>query len=108
MAGVNDEHDDSVLRIFLSVMRIWLPIGIAAGGVVLIVIGHGNYSTAASAQSLESATGVGLLIVAIIVWMINWMYRLSVRSNEDREVEERAREFFDRTGHWPEDDPRGD
>ena len=33
--------------------------------------------------------------VALIVWMINWMFRMSVESNRDREREEEAREYFD-------------
>jgi protein-S-isoprenylcysteine O-methyltransferase Ste14 len=84
--------------------RYWLPGTIAVVGVVLIVLGHAAYSKSTSAHSLESATGVGLLIVALIVWMINWMYRLSVRSNIEREEEEQAREHFARTGRWPEDE----
>jgi hypothetical protein len=91
-------------RIVLAATRIWLPLAIALAGVALIVIGHGRYSNLANTRSLESAAGVSLLLAALIVWMINWMYRLSVRSNEDREHEERAREYFDRTGRWPEDE----
>ena len=75
---------------------------------VLLVIGHGSYSELANTHSLESAAGVALLIVAVIVWMLNWMFRLSVRSNEEREDEEQAREYFDRTGRWPEDEPMTD
>jgi lysylphosphatidylglycerol synthetase-like protein (DUF2156 family) len=86
---------------WLAATRVWLPVAIAVAGVALIAIGHGSYSTLANAHSLESAAGVALLVVALIVWMLNWMYRLSVRSNEEREDEERAREFFDRTGRWP-------
>jgi protein-S-isoprenylcysteine O-methyltransferase Ste14 len=87
--------------------RYWLPGGIAVVGVVLIALGHAAYSKSASGHSLESATGVALLIVAIIVWMINWMYRLSIRSNIEREEEEQARRHFDRTGRWPdEEEPR--
>jgi protein-S-isoprenylcysteine O-methyltransferase Ste14 len=89
---------------WLSVTRVWLPLAIVVAGVALIVIGHGSYSHLADTHSLESAAGVSLLIVALIVWMLNWMYRLSVRSNEEREYEERAREYFDRTGRWPDDD----
>jgi protein-S-isoprenylcysteine O-methyltransferase Ste14 len=91
-------------RIVLSATRVWLPLAIAIAGVVLIVIGHGSYSQLANSRSLESAAGVALLIVALIVWMLNWMYRLSVRSTEDREREERAREYYDRTGRWPDED----
>ena len=88
----------------MSLVRVWLPLLIALAGVVLIVIGHARYSSLANSKSLESAAGVSLLLVALIVWMINWMYRLSLRSNQDRESEERAREHFDRTGRWPDED----
>jgi protein-S-isoprenylcysteine O-methyltransferase Ste14 len=91
-------------RIVMSLTRVWLPVAIALAGIVLIVIGHGSYSQLANTHSLESAAGVGLLIVGLIVWMLNWMYRLSVRSTEDREHEERAREYFDRTGRWPDEE----
>ncbi len=84
--------------------RYWLPGSIAVLGVVLIAIGHADYSKSTGTHSLESATGVAVLIVALIVWMINWMYRLSIRSNIEREQEEEAREHFDRTGRWPEDE----
>jgi protein-S-isoprenylcysteine O-methyltransferase Ste14 len=91
-------------NLLLSVTRVWLPAAIAVAGIVLLVIGHGSYSSLANAHSLESAAGVSLLLVALIVWMLNWMYRLSVRSNEEREYEERAREYFDRTGRWPDEE----
>jgi hypothetical protein len=89
-------------RVLMAATRVWLPLTIAVAGVVLIVIGHGRYSALTNTRSLESAAGVSLLLVALIVWMINWMYRLSVSSNQDRETEERAREYFDRTGRWPD------
>jgi protein-S-isoprenylcysteine O-methyltransferase Ste14 len=91
-------------RLVVGFTRVWLPLLIAAVGVALIVVGHGSYSELANTHSLESATGVSLIIVAVIVWMINWLYRLGVSSNEEREDEERAREYFDRTGRWPEDE----
>jgi hypothetical protein len=80
----------------LAVTRVWLPVAIAVAGVVAIVLGHGRTSLAGA--------GVGLLLVALTVWMINWMFRLSVESNRDREDEERAREYFDRHGHWPDEE----
>ncbi|MFZ0218408.1 MAG: hypothetical protein WAM30_20920 [Candidatus Dormiibacterota bacterium] len=89
----------------MAATRIWLPLAIAAAGVVLIVLGHARVSTRADSHSLEAGIGVGLLIVALIVWMVNWMFRLSVQSNRDREVEEEAREYFDRHGRWPDEDP---
>lgn len=91
----------------LRFTRVWLPASIAVAGVVLIVIGHGSYSNLASSHSVESGAGVALLIVALIVWMMNWMFRLSLSSNEEREEEERAREYFDRTGRWPDEEADG-
>jgi protein-S-isoprenylcysteine O-methyltransferase Ste14 len=90
--------------VILKLTRVWLPVLIAVAGVALLVIGHGSYSNLANTHSLESGAGVGLLVVAVIVWMMNWLFRLSVRSNEEREEEERAREYFDRTGRWPGED----
>jgi drug/metabolite transporter (DMT)-like permease len=80
----------------LTLTRVWLPIAIAIGGVVAIVVGGGT-------DSGVSAIGVGLLIVALIVWLLNWMFRLSVSSNRDRDREEAARRYFDEHGRWPDE-----
>ena len=85
----------SPVRLLLSATRVWLPLLIAIGGVVAIVIGHGHTAAAGA--------GVGLLLVALIVWMINWMYRMSVQSNRERETEEAARDYYDLHGRWPDE-----
>ena len=82
-------------RFLLSLTRVWLPVAIAIAGVVAIVVGHGTNGTAAA--------GVGLLIVALTVWMINWMYRMSVDSNRERDREDQAREYFAAHGRWPDE-----
>jgi hypothetical protein len=82
-------------RILLAATRVWVPVAIAVAGVVGIVIGHGRTPAAGA--------GVGLVIVALIVWMINWMFRMSVDSNRERDREEEAREYFDRHGRWPDE-----
>ncbi len=93
-------------RILLGLTRLWLPLAIGAAGVLLIVLGHASLAQSADGRALKAAVGVGLLIVAIIVWMFNWMFRMSVASNRDRDLEEAAREHFDRTGRWPEEEPQ--
>jgi drug/metabolite transporter (DMT)-like permease len=85
-----------------SFVRVWLPLAIAVAGVVLIVVGHGSTGTSGLPATL-AGMGVALLIAAAIVWMINWMFRMSVQSNREREEEERAREYFEREGHWPDE-----
>lgn len=94
-----------MVRVLLTATRIWLPLAIAAAGVVMIILGHGH-TTSSDATALGNslaAGGVAMLIAALIVWMVNWMFRMSIDSNREREQEEAAREFFDRTGRWPDD-----
>jgi drug/metabolite transporter (DMT)-like permease len=95
-------------RALLAVTRIWLPLAIAVAGVVMIVLGHGRTrgTGATSLGNSIAAGGVALLITALIVWMINWLFRMSVTSNRDREREEEARRYFSAHGRWP-DDERG-
>jgi drug/metabolite transporter (DMT)-like permease len=79
----------------LTFTRIWLPSGIGIVGIALIVIGHGHTGAA--------AVGVGFLLVALIVWMINWMYRMSIDSNRERDREEEARDYYSEHGRWPDE-----
>jgi lysylphosphatidylglycerol synthetase-like protein (DUF2156 family) len=79
----------------LTATRVWLPASIAVLGAVFTVVGHGRTSIA--------AVGVCLLLIALSVWLINWLFRMSIESNREREDEEEARRVFDRTGHWPDE-----
>jgi nitrogen fixation-related uncharacterized protein len=90
-----------VLRVMT---RYVLPISILLIGVALIVIAHGQYkSVFANRRSLESAIGVSFLLIALSIWLFNWLMRMSVESGYDRDHEEDARAYFKRTGEWPED-----
>jgi high-affinity Fe2+/Pb2+ permease len=92
---IGSHSQNKFVRAVLAVTRLWLPVGIAVAGVVAIVIGRGR------TDSTWAAAGVSLMIVALTVWLINWLFRMSVESNRDREQEEQARQYFDRHGHWP-------
>jgi ABC-type transport system involved in cytochrome bd biosynthesis fused ATPase/permease subunit len=84
-------------RLLLTATRVGVPLVMAAAGVAAIVIGHGR------ASSPTAAAGVALIIAALIVLLINWMFRMSVASNRDRLREEEARDYFDRHGRWPDE-----
>jgi hypothetical protein len=87
----------TLTRWMLAATRVWLPLAIAAAGVVCVILGG------AGTDSVLAGAGVALILAGVVVWMINWMYRMSVQSNEDREREEMAREYFDLHGRWPDE-----
>ncbi len=78
-------------RVGLPAVRYGLPLAMAIVGVVMLELGD-----------YETGFGVVLIGCAGIVLLINTLFRLSIRSNEERAEEERARDEFERTGRWPE------
>jgi hypothetical protein len=80
----------------MRAVRLWLPVVIIAAGVLLIVVTGGS----------ESGFEGGTMLVAagMSVWLLNWFYRLGVRGDRDRDREDRAREYFDEHGYWPDDE----
>ena len=83
-------------RLVLTATRVGVPLAMAVAGIVVVVAEQGR-------DDSTSAAGVSLIIAALIVWMINWMFRMSVQSNRDREREEEARRYFDHHGRWPDE-----
>jgi hypothetical protein len=71
-------------------------IGVIAGLIVL-VLNPGGFG----------ADGFGLLEGAgLSVLLLNWMFRLGVTGDKEREGEEAARRYFEQHGHWPGEQPR--
>ena len=79
----------------LRLVRVGLPAAITAAGVVLLIVGDGEN---------DQGAGVALIGVALVVMLLNLALRLSASSTSDREREEAAREHYDRTGHWPDEE----
>jgi hypothetical protein len=78
----------------IALVRWGLPFGLLAGGVALLVF--------------TDVEGVGeaLIAASACVLLANILFRVSFSDVGDRDREERAREYFDEHGHWPEDAPR--
>jgi hypothetical protein len=81
--------------VILRLVRVGLPATIAAAGVVLLIAGEGEN---------DQGAGIALIGVAFVVLFLNLFLRLGVSSNRDREAEEAAREHYDRTGRWPDEE----
>jgi hypothetical protein len=67
------------------------------GGIVMLIVSPAGLGV----DGFAMAVGGGLSVL-----LLNFMYRLSVSSELDREREEEARAYFDEHGDWPEDKPR--
>ena len=77
-------------------VRTWLPVGIIVAGCVVAVV---------SGFSETGSEGGGLLISAgLSVWLLNLLYRVGVTGDRERSEEDDARSFYDRHGHWPDED----
>jgi hypothetical protein len=78
----------------MRAVRIGLPIAICLAGIVAIAIEPNR-------NGLE---GGGLILSAgLSVWLLNWLYRVGVSGERERDDEDQAREFFDRHGVWPDE-----
>ncbi|MDO8209966.1 hypothetical protein [Conexibacter sp. CPCC 206217] len=80
------------MRVLVPAVRYGLPLLLTAVGVWLL-----------ETQS-EKWGGLGVMLIgtAVIVLMLNLLFRLSIKSNNERADEERAREYYDEHGRWPE------
>ena len=66
------------------------------GGVVMLVVSPAGLGV----DGFAMAVGGGLSVL-----LLNFLFRLGVSSEADREEEEQARLYFDAHGEWPEDKP---
>ncbi len=80
-------------------VRYGLPLLVIAGGIVAMAVGDQRGHSAALG-------GAGIIGAGLSVWLINFLFRIGVSGDRDRAKEDRAREFFDQHGHWP-DEPAG-
>ena len=72
-------------------IRYVLPAAIVLAGIVIMALGSEN--------DLEG--GAGIISAGLAIYFLNWLYRIGVSGDREREREEAAREYFSRHGRWP-------
>ncbi|HEY0516493.1 MAG TPA: hypothetical protein VGD00_05190 [Solirubrobacteraceae bacterium] len=75
----------------MVLLRYVLPALVVVAGIVVMALG--------SETDLEG--GAGIVSAGLAIWFINWLFRLGASGDDEREREDRAREYFDRHGRWP-------
>jgi hypothetical protein len=76
-------------------VRYLLPLGIFLLGVALLVADGGGTT---GLEGFFMATGAALAVL-----LLNWLFRLGAEGDREREAEEAARDYYSRTGHWPDE-----
>jgi hypothetical protein len=79
-------------------MRRWLPAIVCLIGVV---IGAIEGFDATGFDATMAFVGAGLSI-----WLINFLWRLGVSGDDERDQEDAARSYLAEHGRWPDDDSR--
>ena len=78
-------------------VRYLLPALIAVAGLVVL----------ASGGDTGAVGGAALIGAGAAVYLLNWLFRVGVGGDADREREEAARRYFDEHGRWPDEAPGG-
>lgn len=77
-------------------IRYVLPVVVVLGGLIAFIV----------SPSLTAAEGAaGVIGAGLAIWLFNWLFRIGLAGEKDRDDEERAREYFDRHGRWPDEAP---
>lgn len=80
----------------LYLIRTVLPLAVVLAGLVVLVVRRDMLGLEAFALLLGAGASI---------WLLNFLYRLSISGDRERDEEDRARTFFDRHGHWPDEPP---
>jgi hypothetical protein len=79
------------------IVRYGIGVVMVLAGIVLLVINPGGFGV----DGFGLAAGGGLSVL-----LINWLFRLGVSSDREREQEEEARRYLDEHGVWPDEEVR--
>ena len=84
---------------FMTFLRYGLPALICVVGLVWGVARNFD----------ETGLEICVLLVAAgsSLFLLNFLFRVGVTGDEDRDAEDAAREYFDQHGHWPDEQPPG-
>ena len=79
-------------------VRIWLPALVVLGGLVTIAFDP-------TVDGLEGASHI--IGAGLAIWLLNFLVRIGISGDRDRDDEDAARVYFDEHGRWPDEgDPQ--
>jgi hypothetical protein len=72
-------------------LRYVLPVAVTLAGLVIMALG--------SEADLEG--GASIVSAGLAIYFLNWLYRIGVSGDRERDSDEAAREYFSEHGRWP-------
>lgn len=82
----------------VRLLRWWIPITLCVVGVILLVVDNFD---AFGVSAFAAFAGAGSS-----TWLINWLWRIGVSGDDERDLEARERVFLARHGRWPSSQER--
>jgi hypothetical protein len=89
-----DHASQTAQHLGINTIRYGLPAVMIVAGLVVLVVSPGGFGV----DGFAMAVGSGLSVL-----LINFMYRVSLASNRDRDDEEAARKYLQEHGRWPDE-----
>ncbi|MHB8242345.1 MAG: hypothetical protein ACYDHN_10160 [Solirubrobacteraceae bacterium] len=80
--------------------RTWVLVGVRYVLPALVVLAGLVIMSLGSEVDLEG--GASILSAGLAIYFINWLFRIGVAGDREREREDAAREYFTLHGRWPE------
>jgi hypothetical protein len=84
------------LRVMLPAVRYGLPAALVLAGFVLLIFADGSVRW----DGWAMCVGAGLALL-----LLNVLFRMGAKGDEERDREEAAREYMAQHGHWPDEPP---
>jgi hypothetical protein len=79
-------------------LRYGLPAIICASGIVI------GFALGWDETGIEAA--VAMFAAGSSLWLMNFLWRVGIVGDRDRDEEDAARAYFDEHGRWPDEEPR--
>jgi hypothetical protein len=88
--GLPERHSRAYTWLLVGI-RYVLPVVVTLCGLVFMALG--------GETDLEG--GASLVSAGLAIYFLNWLYRIGVQGDRERDTEEAARDYFARHGRWP-------
>jgi hypothetical protein len=85
------EPDIGAGKWLLTGIRYVLPVVVTICGLAIMALG--------SETDLEG--GASIVSAGLAIYFLNWLYRIGVSGDRERDTEEAARDYFAQHGRWP-------